>query len=50
MKLDAAARVGEARNQLIQRLEHMRERYRAEVLGWGPVAPHSGVLLRRRRT
>jgi hypothetical protein len=33
MKLDAVARVAEARSQLLRRLDHMRERYRAEGLG-----------------
>ena len=47
MKLDAIARVGEAQKYLILRMERMRERYRAEVLGWGPVTPHAGVLVRK---
>lgn len=47
MKLDGVARVGEAQNVLIERMERMRERYRAEVLGWGPVEPHRGVFLWR---
>jgi len=38
MKLDAVARVGEARNELVRRMEIMRNRYRSEVLGWAPVA------------
>ena len=47
MKLDAVARVGEARNHLMQRMERMRERYRAEVLGWGPIPPRRAGVLRR---
>ena len=46
MKLDEVARVAEARNHLIQRMEHMRERYRAEVLGWGPVPAGRAVVFR----
>ena len=46
LKLDAAARVAEARRELIQRMEAMRSRYRAEVLGWDPaVMPRSGAWL-----
>ena len=37
MKVDALARVVQARNDLLRRMEQMRDRYRAEVLGWGPV-------------
>jgi 1-acyl-sn-glycerol-3-phosphate acyltransferase len=47
LKLDAAARVAEARRELIARMEAMRSRYRAEVLGWDPaVAPRSGAWVR----
>lgn len=39
MKLDAVARVREARDQVLQRMERMRSRYRAEMLGWAPAVP-----------
>lgn len=32
----AVARVTEARNDLVQRMERLRSRYRTEVLGWAP--------------
>jgi hypothetical protein len=38
LKLDDVARVGEARRQLIARMDRIRERYRTEVLGWNSVA------------
>ena len=47
MKLDAVARVVEAQNQLLHRMERMRERYRAEVLGWGPVDSRVPVGIRK---
>ena len=46
MKVDAVARVVEARNGLLQRMEQMRERYRVEVLGWDPIAPVPGFWRR----
>ena len=48
MKVEAVSRVVEARNELLQRMERMRERYRAEVLGWGPIGSVGGA--RRRLT
>ncbi len=37
MKLDALIRVRDARNELVTGMDHMRDRYRIEVLGWDPV-------------
>ena len=50
MKVDAVARVVKARSDLLRRMEHMRERYRAEVLGWGPIAPVRSVWWQRTAT
>lgn len=41
MKLEAVARVRQARDELLARMDHMRNRYRTEVLGWPPLAPPS---------
>jgi 1-acyl-sn-glycerol-3-phosphate acyltransferase len=46
-KLDAVARAAAARDDLICRLDHMRDRYRVEVLGWTPVPSPSPMRWRR---
>ena len=38
LKLDAVARVGQAQDQLLQRMDVMRDRYRTEVLGWASLS------------
>src|SRR6185503_12659149 len=50
MKVEAVSRVVEARNELLRRMERMRERYRAEVLGWGPIGSVSGARRRQLTT
>jgi 1-acyl-sn-glycerol-3-phosphate acyltransferase len=46
MKVDALARVIAQRNELLHRMERMRERYRKEVLGWGPIGVDRGIWWR----
>src|SRR4030095_2829174 len=46
MKVDALARVVDQRNELLRRMDRMRERFRAEVLGWGPVRWDRGIWWR----
>ena len=46
MKVDALARVVAQRNELVRRMERMRERYRKEVLGWGPINIDRGIAWR----
>ena len=46
MKLSAVTRVTQARNDLLQRMDHMRDRYRVEVLGWSALAPRRPLPLR----
>ncbi len=46
MKLEAVARVRQARDDLLVQLDHIRDRYRAEVLGWPPLALGRGVSRR----
>ena len=46
MKLDAVARVRQARDNLLVHLDHIRERYRVEVLGWPHLAIGHGVSRR----
>ena len=43
MKLGAVARVAQERNDLLRRLDHMRDRYRVEVLGWAPLLSPRGI-------
>ena len=38
MKLDAVARVRQAQDEVLQRMEVMRDRYRIEVLGWASLS------------
>ncbi len=40
-KLGAVARVRQAQDQLVGRLDKMRNQYRQEVLGWAPLKKHS---------
>ena len=46
LKLEAVARVALERDKLLELLDHMRDRYRVEVLGWAPlkraVSPNPG--------
>ncbi|MFQ5927718.1 MAG: 1-acyl-sn-glycerol-3-phosphate acyltransferase, partial [Terriglobia bacterium] len=44
MKLAAVVRVRLARDDLLLRLDHMRDRYRMEVLGWGPLPSARSVV------
>ena len=37
LKLEAVARVATERHNLLDLLDHMRDRYRVEVLGWDPL-------------
>ena len=46
MKVEALARVVAQRNELLRRMERMRERYRTEVLGWGPITFDRGIAWR----
>lgn len=43
MKLGEIAQAVQARDELIKRLDQMRDRYRVEVLGWQPVTTDTGV-------
>ena len=45
MKLGAVARVARARDDLVQRMDHMRDRYRVEVLGWTTLPPRRSLPL-----
>ncbi len=46
MKLSAVTRITQAQNDLLQRMDQMRDRYRVEVLGWSTVPPRRPFPLR----
>jgi 1-acyl-sn-glycerol-3-phosphate acyltransferase len=47
LKLDAVAAAVRARDDLIRRLDHMRDRYRVQVLGLTPVPPRPRMRWKR---
>ena len=46
MKLSAVTRVAQAQSDLLLRMDHMRDRYRVEVLGWSALPPRRPFPLR----
>ena len=46
MKLSAVTRVVQAQSDLLLRMDHMRDRYRVEVLGWSGLPPRRPLPLR----